>query len=294
AIELIKLTLKYSKVPVDILVLGTMTNLATAISEDRSIVSKIGTLYFSGGQFKPLSNYSSLMPNLTIFNYLYDTETLPASPNAYLDIFAMQRVATSGIKKIVAIPGSTQRTLPVNLTQLSETLKRMNITLKPFVLNFISSLAKCQNATESDIKWWDNSAAQFMVQMQTNNSQGFCRQTKNVQSLYIMSADAHQFYGQGVIDTDMLLPNASGLVNYTICTQADSSIFLAEFLTKINSEKLHSCQHQYSQRFDIRLQQCMLKYDSAVQPTNMAKTNHFLTPFFLSVYLFLYIIYFLV
>ncbi|CAF1409401.1 unnamed protein product [Adineta steineri] len=255
AIELIKLTLKYSKVPVDILVLGTMTNLATAISEDRSIVSKIGTLYFSGGQFKPLSNYSSLMPNLTIFNYLYDTETLPASPNAYLDIFAMQRVATSGIKKIVAIPGSTQRTLPVNLTQLFETLKRMNITLKPFVLNFISSLAKCQNATESDMKWWDNSAAQFMVQIQTNNSQGFCRQTKNVQSLYIMSADAHQFYGQGVIDTDMLLPNASGLVNYTICTQADSSIFLAEFLTKINSEKLYSCQHQYSQRFDIRLQQ---------------------------------------
>ncbi|CAF3971968.1 unnamed protein product [Adineta steineri] len=169
----------------------------------------------------------------------------------------------------------------------------MNITLKPFVLNFISSLAKCQNATESDMKWWDNSTAQFMVQMQTNNSQGFCRQTKNVQSLYIMSADAHQFYGQGVIDTDMLLPNASGLVNYTICTQADSSIFLAEFLTKINSEKLYSCQHQYSQRFDIRLQQCMLKYDNAVQPTNMAKTNHFLTPFFLSVYLFLYVTYFL-
>ncbi|CAF2825090.1 unnamed protein product [Rotaria sp. Silwood2] len=48
AIELIKLSLKYSKVPVDILVLGTMTNIATAISEDRSIISKIGTLYFSG------------------------------------------------------------------------------------------------------------------------------------------------------------------------------------------------------------------------------------------------------
>jgi hypothetical protein len=50
AIELIKLTLKYSKIPVDILVLGTMTNIATAISEDRSIISKIGTLYFSGGK----------------------------------------------------------------------------------------------------------------------------------------------------------------------------------------------------------------------------------------------------
>lgn len=46
AIEIIKLTLKYSKVPVDILVLGTMTNIAAAISEDRSVVSKIGTLFF--------------------------------------------------------------------------------------------------------------------------------------------------------------------------------------------------------------------------------------------------------
>jgi inosine-uridine nucleoside N-ribohydrolase len=57
AIELIKLTLKYSKVPIDILVLGTMTNVATAISEDRSIVSKIGTLYFSGENTFMHKNY---------------------------------------------------------------------------------------------------------------------------------------------------------------------------------------------------------------------------------------------
>jgi hypothetical protein len=134
---------------------------------------------------------------------------------------------------------------------------------------------------------WDNSAAQFMVQMQTNNSQGFCRQTQNVQSLYIMSADSHQFYGQGIIGA-----NATGLVNYTICTNASSDIFLAEFLTKIGSEKLYSCQRQYSQRFDIKLQQCMLTSEDAVQPTNMAKTNYFLTPIFLSIYLFCMLLFF--
>lgn len=48
AVELIVLALKYSSKPVDILVLGTMTNIAAAISQDRSIVSKIRTLYFSG------------------------------------------------------------------------------------------------------------------------------------------------------------------------------------------------------------------------------------------------------
>ncbi|CAF4267290.1 unnamed protein product, partial [Rotaria sp. Silwood2] len=218
AIELIKLSLKYSKVPVDILVLGTMTNIATAISEDRSIISKIGTLYFS-------------------------------------DILALQRIGMSGIKNIVAMPLIAQNTLTVNLTQLNETLKKLNIQVKPFVLNFISSFAKCTNATEHNMKWWDNSAAQLMVQMQTNNSQGFCLRTQKVKSLYILSADSHQFYGQGMIDTGTYLPNVSGLANYTICTETNSDIFLSEFLNKISSEKLYSCQRQYYQRFDIKLQQ---------------------------------------
>ncbi|CAF2795995.1 unnamed protein product [Rotaria sp. Silwood2] len=251
AIELIKLSLKYSKIPVDILVLGTMTNIATAISEDRSIISKIGTLYFS-------------------------------------DILAVQRVGTSGIKNIVAMPLITQDTMPVNLTQLNETLTKLNIQLKPFVLNFISSLAKCTNQTESNMKWWDNSAAQFMVQTQTNNTQGFCLRTQKVKSLYILSADSHQFYGQGMIDVETYLPNVSGLVDYTICTEANSDIFLSEFLNKISSEKLYSCERQYNQRFDIKLQQCMLKFEDAGQQTNMAKTNHFLNPIFLLIYFFIF------
>ncbi|CAF5187739.1 unnamed protein product, partial [Rotaria magnacalcarata] len=176
-----------------------MTNIATAISEDRSIISKIGTLYFSGGQFKSINSYTSLVPNLTVATYPESEETSDGSPNAYLDILALQRVGMSGIKNIVAMPLITQDTMLINLTQLNETLKRLNIQLKPFVLSFISSFVKCTspNQTESYLKWWDNSAAQFMVQMQTNNSQGFCLRTQKVKSHYILSADSHQFYGQG-------------------------------------------------------------------------------------------------
>ncbi|CAF1276630.1 unnamed protein product [Rotaria sordida] len=215
AIELIKLSLKYSKIPVDILILGTMTNLATAISEDRSIISKIGSVYFSGGQFKSINSYPSLVPNLTLPNYPDSEENSDGSPNAYLDMLAVQRVGMSGIKNIVAMPLIIQNTMPINLTQLNETLKRLNIQLKPFVLNFISSFAKCTSPNQTTIylKWWDNSAAQFMVQMQTNNSQGFCLETQTVKSLYILSADSHQFYGQGMIDVETYLPNASGLSN---------------------------------------------------------------------------------
>ncbi|CAF2156475.1 unnamed protein product [Rotaria magnacalcarata] len=277
SIELIKLSLKYSKIPVDILVLGTMTNIATAISEDRSIISKIGTLYFSGGQFKSINSYTSLVPNLTVATYPESEETSDGSPNAYLDILALQRVGMSGIKNIVAMPLITQDTMLINLTQLNETLKRLNIQLKPFVLSFISSFVKCTspNQTESYLKWWDNSAAQFMVQMQTNNSQGFCLRTQKVKSHYILSADSHQFYGQGIIDVETFLPNAHGLVNYTICTEANSDIFLAEFLNKISSEKLYSCERQYNHRFDIKLQQCMLKFENAEQQPNVAKQTSF-------------------
>ncbi|CAF1042495.1 unnamed protein product [Rotaria sordida] len=84
AIELIKLTLKYSKIPVDILVLGPMTNIATAISEDRSIIPKIRALYMSGGQFKPVTSFSSLVPNLTLLNYPNSNDAPDSSPNSYL------------------------------------------------------------------------------------------------------------------------------------------------------------------------------------------------------------------
>ena len=116
-----------------------------------------------------------------------------------------------------------------------------------------------------------------MVQMQTNNSQGFCLRTQRVKSLYILSADSHQFYGQGMIDVETYLPNVSGLVNYTICTEANSNIFLLEFLDRISSEKLYSCERQYYQRFDIKLQQCMLKFEDVEQQPNIAKTNNFLS-----------------
>lgn len=124
-----------------------------------------------------------------------------------------------------------------------------------------------------------------MVQMQTNNSQGFCLRTEQVKSLYIMSADSHQFYGQGMIDVERYLSNISGLVNYTICTEANSDIFLSEFLNKISSDKLYSCKRQYHQRFDIKLQQCMLQFENAEQQTNMAKTNYFLSSILFGLYL---------
>ncbi|CAF1336158.1 unnamed protein product [Adineta steineri] len=260
AVELIIYTLKYSQRPVDILVLGPFTNIAAAITRDRSIVSKIGTLYVSGGQFKSISDYPTLIPNPSLGTYPYLVKPSGTSSNVFLDLLAVQRVDDSLIKNYVAMPSSIQHQLPANLSQVDMKLKALNITLSPFIYKLITSLANCTNQAESAIYWWDNSAAQLMVQMQNNNTNGFCTTFQNVQSLYILSADSDQLFGQGLIDFQNTLPNTEGLSNYTICTQANEDTFLTEFLTKISSNNLYSCEATYKNRFDIKLQLCLATY----------------------------------
>ncbi len=99
-----------------------------------------------------------------------------------------------------------------------------------------------------------------MIQMQNNLTNGFCTTLQKVQSLYILSADADQLFGQGLIDFENTRPNTRGLSNYTICTQTNSDVFLTEFLTKIASNALDSCQEAYEDRFDLKLQSCLSTY----------------------------------
>ena len=68
-------------------------------------------------------------------------------------MLAVQRVADSGIKNLVAMPSSVQKQLPTNLTQVNMKLSELNITLTPFIYSLITSLAKCTNQYESAIYW---------------------------------------------------------------------------------------------------------------------------------------------
>jgi hypothetical protein len=99
-----------------------------------------------------------------------------------------------------------------------------------------------------------------MVQLQNNITNGFCTTLQNVQSLYILSADADQLYGEGLINFQQARPNTNGLSNYTICTQTNSDTFLTEFLTKISAKEYSACEQTYQNRFDIKLQSCLNKY----------------------------------
>jgi hypothetical protein len=112
-----------------------------------------------------------------------------------------------------------------------------------------------------------------MVQLQNNHS-GFCKEMKSVKSLYVLAADAHQLFGQGMVDVENLDSTIEGLPTYKICTKADPDMFLTEFLTKIHSNQLFSCKNTYSQRFDIRLQQCLRTHALDSERSQA----HFITP----------------
>jgi hypothetical protein len=99
-----------------------------------------------------------------------------------------------------------------------------------------------------------------MIQLQNNITDGFCTTLQQVQSLYILSADADQLFGEGLFDFEKTRPNTRGLSNYTVCTQADSDRFLTEFLRKISLNKRYSCEKTYANRFDIKLQPCLTMY----------------------------------
>ena len=99
-----------------------------------------------------------------------------------------------------------------------------------------------------------------MIQMQNNITNGFCTTFQQVQSLHILSASADQLFGQDLIDVEKSRPITKGFSNYTICTQTDSNRFITEFLTRIASNKLHSCQKTYENRFDLKLQSCLSTY----------------------------------
>lgn len=99
-----------------------------------------------------------------------------------------------------------------------------------------------------------------MVQMQSDLRQGFCKEIKKVESIYILAADSHQLFGQGMTDLNLLDSNLDDLPEYRICTKADSDLFLEEFIRKIHSDKLYSCQSTSRNRVDKRLQRCMQKY----------------------------------
>jgi len=114
---------------------------------------KIGTVYFSGGNFAT----APIVP--ASFPYTYKTKS--SSWNIFVDPLATQRIFDSGVN-IIMMTSVAQGFLPINVTSIF--LYQAEFGVSNFFVNLVIYLAPCTGQTQSDIYYWDPSAAMLMEQ----------------------------------------------------------------------------------------------------------------------------------
>eukprot|EP01098_Paradermamoeba_levis_P004560 TRINITY_DN1954_c0_g1_i1.p1 TRINITY_DN1954_c0_g1~~TRINITY_DN1954_c0_g1_i1.p1 ORF type:complete len:445 (-),score=142.11 TRINITY_DN1954_c0_g1_i1:200-1480(-) len=187
AVSLIISTLETSTEPVDILLLGSSTNVAKAFVTDPSVKKKVGTLYFSGGYFDLKEQPIEVNPNKT---FPYTSKTKGSSWNYFLDPLAAERLFMSGLP-IYIFTSQAQYDLVFDSTTADAVKKQYNVD--PFIIDILYKFAFCTNQPDSAISWWDESAAVWMVELQQGVTDTICTQWENITHAYINLVDGSAF-----------------------------------------------------------------------------------------------------
>eukprot|EP01098_Paradermamoeba_levis_P006277 TRINITY_DN2613_c0_g1_i1.p1 TRINITY_DN2613_c0_g1~~TRINITY_DN2613_c0_g1_i1.p1 ORF type:complete len:426 (+),score=118.21 TRINITY_DN2613_c0_g1_i1:1477-2754(+) len=217
AVSLIISTLESSPEPVDILLLGSATNVAKAFVTNPSIKKKVGTLFFSGGSFDANVAIEN-NPNKT---FPYSTKTKGSSWNIFLDPLAAERLFVSGIPTYV-FTSQAQDDLHFDSTTASAVKTQYNID--QFIIDTLYKFAVCTGQPDSAISWWDESAAVWMEQLQQGESTTICTEWQNITHAYVNLVDGSAF-GRTFISSK---PGTGGTL-YT-CKHASLQGFMNRYL----------------------------------------------------------------
>jgi len=206
ATELITGILRSATEPVNILILGTFTNLAHVIISDRSLLSKIATVWVSGGNFdgRPMKPAS----------WPYTTKTSGASWNIFADPLAAQLVLESGVP-IYMFTSTAQGTLPVNATSIDQYVAQYSVD--PIWGEVVGQLGPCSN--QSGIDYWDPSAAMIMEELLTGVNTTICTNTQLINATIVLTEGG--MFGRSISESN------GNLV--TICTAANETLFESRF-----------------------------------------------------------------
>jgi len=178
AAELILHTLGSSKGSVDLVVLGTWTNIADAMHRDRDLfLSKVGTLYISGGDI----NLPNLGPVHAELKYLgprkkasvssspsaharfpYAGPPHGASWNIFLDPISASQVLSSGVKTVF-ISGSAQDAMFVNATDYQYIPASCPQGQREYLVRFYTEFGPADGMKMSDVKYWDPSVLVYLT-----------------------------------------------------------------------------------------------------------------------------------
>lgn len=150
AVDLLISTLKNSKEKVNILTLGPLTNIASAIQEDPKIKKNIGMIYIMGGAIDTGGN----------IHFISETENITSEWNIYCDPLAAKIVFASGIP-CTLVPLDTTNTAPITLDFYKRFKNSLETPQTEFIYNVMTAVI--DEIKNGYLKFWDPLAAFIAV-----------------------------------------------------------------------------------------------------------------------------------
>lgn len=241
AAQLIISSVKASRVPIDILLLGPFTNFARALSLDPSILTNIGTVYVSGGAFYagrlklPETSVSGFYPSEHPKKY--------GGQNYFLDAIATSMVFGAiqrcqqgeehgfsvSCPEVKIMSTEAQHMLQASTPEEVERLCAGKCTDKfnAKVEAYWEAYEVCADESLSDIYYWDESAAV----MAAGWGDVFC--TEWVEKTFLIDLDNGKFYSAAVERKDG--------VRAKVCMKADRSRFLEVYWEPFRKNSTNMC-----------------------------------------------------
>lgn len=215
ASQLLLQVLKESSTKVDIIELGALTNLAAALHEDSQLfLSKVRTLYMSGGQVVPLYPENSEWQVKPYQRFPYRAGPEPYGPppeatsftgkpskpnvwNVFADPISASQVFSSGVDLVISSYAS-QHEVYLNESHPSMYLKQnCDKEVADLITNMTTEYGPWTNQKTEDLHYWDAQAAVLMSELLPTAGKGTASSCKNFSTdHFVVDLEAGPWYGR--------------------------------------------------------------------------------------------------
>lgn len=212
--QLLLQVLNESQTKVDIIEMGSLTNLAAALHKDsRLFFSKVRTLYMSGGQITTFDDPKWPVKPYQRFPYKSgpgpygpppeDTSYTgkPQKPNVwntFVDPISASQVFSSGIDLVISTYQS-QDDVSLSEAHPSQYLDRENCNpdVADLVTAFATEYGPWTNQDTSELQYWDASAAVLMSELLSSDALGEASSCTSFSTdHFVMMLEAGPYYGR--------------------------------------------------------------------------------------------------
>ena len=214
--------LRSSKRPVDILAIGSMTNIATVLSVEPELKEKITRIYSMGGAVK-------VNGNLRVPGFTDSHSNTKAEWNYYIDPIAAKIVFTSGVP-ITLVPLDATNKVPLTKDCITRLQREQQQPLEAFADRIFKNIL--QSTTNGEYYHWDPLTAAVAANPE------FCDQTQTYLLDIVTSTGTDQGLPNGQPSTAFPLTNAEGKKRNAL-----NELSAGATLISNNGKKIDVCMH---------------------------------------------------